>query len=134
MADDQKKKRFALDTGRTSFTVSDLKPVRDQDNAKPVPAPPKIFNLDNPRLAPPGMSGTKTRTVATGRNQDININLNVNVRLEEPKPPQREKTAKPLPKERLRLGDEGKANREFRSIARSLPGHSRDQRYSSIKK
>jgi hypothetical protein len=45
-------------TMQTSFKASDLN-VRDQDNAQPVPPPPRNVHIGRPRLAPPGMSGIK---------------------------------------------------------------------------
>lgn len=38
--------------------------IRDLDNVKPTPAPPRGIHLDHPRLAPPGMSGIKRFRVA----------------------------------------------------------------------
>jgi hypothetical protein len=89
MPDRQPPKPSARETGRTSFTKSDLEqakpslslskdrtifsaaelkrdvPLRDQDNAGMRPKPRGI-TLDNPRLAPPGMSGIKTGDRAIG--------------------------------------------------------------------
>lgn len=52
------------DKDKTRFTLADVrKPmVRDKDNAMPKVKPPTTVQLEHPRLAPPGMSGTKTGT------------------------------------------------------------------------
>lgn len=112
MTDSNPKKPFSLATDKNWFSMDDLKAkqVRDQDNAAPKPTPPRIFRLDHPRLAPPGMKGI-TQTVKPGQNLDININ--VNVRMDQPK--MREHPS--LPKENLRLGDHGRAGREFKPLA-----------------
>lgn len=39
--------------------------VRDKDNAQPVIPPPKTVFLPNPRLAPPGMTGSRARFALT---------------------------------------------------------------------
>ncbi|MEJ7925813.1 hypothetical protein WG908_03475 [Sphingobium sp. AN641] len=111
MTDGKPKKPFALDVGQTSFTMRDLKApqIRDQDNAAPKPTPPKLFRLDHPRLAPPGMKGI-TRTVSAKQNLDININ--VNVRMDQPQMHER----LTFHRENLRLGDQGKAERDFKSL------------------
>lgn len=116
MTDPTSKKPFALDAGRTSFGMNDLKPqIRDQDNAAPRPAPPQIFRLDNPRLAPPGMKGI---TATFRPNQNIDININLNVRLDQPKPFKR--PPPPSAKPRLELGDGGNVRREYKSLSSNL--------------
>jgi hypothetical protein len=133
----EKPKRFALAPDRTSFAPADLgkaedfrtikskqEKIRDQDNAKPVPKP-QIFSLDNPRLAPPGMKGIN-RSVKPG--QDVNINISVNVRVEPERAPPRSFRANDVPKEKLRLGDQDKARKEFKPIARSFGNKPRLER------
>ena len=44
--------------------------VRDQDNAQPRPQPPQAVAIPNPRLAPPGMSGSRSRFVPLVTGQD----------------------------------------------------------------
>ena len=46
---------------KKSFRLASELPkgTRDQDNAKPVPPPPKGPHIDHPRLAPPGMAGVR---------------------------------------------------------------------------
>lgn len=65
---EQAKPSFSQSKDRTSFSAAELKrdmPLRDQDNAGMRPKPRGI-TLDNPRLAPPGMSGIKTGDRAIG--------------------------------------------------------------------
>lgn len=117
MTDNHPKRPFVLDVGQTSFTMRDLKApqIRDQDNAAPKPQPPQAFRLDNPRLAPPGMKGI-TQTIRP--NQNLDININVDVRMDQPQAWERPT----LPRENLRLGDQGKAGRAFQPIAREEKG------------
>lgn len=124
MTDSKPQKPFGLDVGQTSFSMCDLKTpqIRDQDNAAPKPQPPQIFRLDHPRLAPPGMKGI-ARTVKPGQNFDVNIKVNVLF-------DQAKISSQPdrsMPKERLQLGNQGKAGREFKPLAGRAPdkGHER---------
>lgn len=126
MTTDRQNNPFAFQIGQNSFTMRDLQAphVRDQDNAAPKPTPPKIFSLDHPKLAPPGMKGI-SRTLRPGQNHDINVN--VNVRMEQPRPAQR--PPPPSTRPRLQLGDQDNARREFRSLTHALSskGISRDR-------
>lgn len=60
MSDDHAK-RFNLSEKRPgkpfSLTAS---AIRDKDNAQPQPPRPRFVSLDHPRLAPPGMAGTRS--------------------------------------------------------------------------
>ncbi|WP_156840913.1 hypothetical protein [Novosphingobium aquimarinum] len=108
MHDEKARKRFALDDAqnqRTSFTMKDL-PVRDQDNAKPVPKPP--FQIDHLRLAPPGMAGTKTSNYKSLPISDKQIKPKT-----QQDPAARTST---LPTEgRLRLGNQNHITEKFKS-------------------
>ncbi|MCB2062671.1 MAG: hypothetical protein KDE25_04280 [Novosphingobium sp.] len=128
MSEETRKKPFALDDNRakrTSFTLKDLQ-VRDQDNAKPVPPPPAMFRLDHPRLAPPGMKGVRPMTYKMGRNQDMNISVNLDLRVEDIQTWKPKTSTPSLPKDRLRLGDQGKVKWAFRAIAQKHCGRSQE--------
>lgn len=124
MTEGKPKKPFSLASDKNWFSMDDLKAkqIRDQDNAAPKPAPPQIFRLDHPRLAPPGMKGI-TRTVSAKQNLDININ--VIVRLEEPKP--RPRLDPPSPSARVRLGDQERTKQQFKALASPSPHKSRER-------
>jgi hypothetical protein len=75
--------------------------TRDKDNAQPRVKPPSQARAPGPRLAPPGMSGTKA-------------NLS-------PQPRAPDKPAK-----RFGLGDPGKLKKEFKPIVTKPPGKGPD--------
>jgi len=125
---EQKSKRFALGQEKAVFAPADLagakdfksikaerEKIRDQDNAAPTPKP-KMFSLDNPRLAPSGMKGI-TRSVTAGR--DVNINVNVTVRVDQASHAPRKARVQEPPKEQTRIGDQGKARKKFKPLSQN---------------
>lgn len=116
MSGENTKKRFSLGDLGKSASMSELNTrkatIRDQDNVQPTIPPPRIFQLDNPRLAPRGSKGISTSLRTP---QSVDINVNVNVRLEPPKPPPPRKEQNN--KARVQLGDHDRTKREFKPIA-----------------
>lgn len=65
MSDNPKKIQFrknATEQTPEKNAAKEGTPLRDQDNAKPMPPPPRISTKPAPNLAPPGMAGIKKGT------------------------------------------------------------------------
>lgn len=89
------------DGQKTRFTLADLpqkSTFRDKDNAQPRVPPPRMTQTPHPRLAPSGMSGIKPSS-----------RLGM--------PPQAQANAQTQPKQKITLGSQGQAKRDFKPLA-----------------
>lgn len=98
MSDNRPSKPFNLGSGGNK-----KKPAvtRDKDNAQPRVKPPSQARIPSPRLAPPGMGGTKRDLPPPARTQE-----------EKPKP--------------FGLGKSGELRKEFKPIVTKPPGKGPD--------
>ncbi len=94
---------------RTAFTLDDLRnanpmgePVRDKDNAAPRVPPPQQVRTPHPRLAPPGSVGIRPSLM-----------------------PVMDRAPPELPKAKIELGQQGRAQRAFKPLVQKSPDKGR---------